>query len=101
MPHGEPLLPPSVPPTLIGEFFPRPPDCAGAPGWIGETRREREVTALAARGLTNEEIAAHMVISPFAAKTHISRAMTKLGARDRAQLVVFAYESGLVVPRTA
>lgn len=64
------------------------------------TRREREVTALAARGLTNEEIAAHMVISPFTAKTHISRAMTKLGARDRAQLVVFAYESGLVTART-
>ncbi|MBC9726626.1 helix-turn-helix transcriptional regulator [Streptomyces sp. TRM68367] len=63
------------------------------------TRREREVCALAARGLTNEEIAAHMVISPFTAKTHISRAMTKLGARDRAQLVVFAYESGLVAAR--
>ena len=63
------------------------------------TNREREVVALVARGLTNEEIAAHMVISPFTAKTHVSRAMTKLGARDRAQLVVFAYESGLVVPR--
>lgn len=63
------------------------------------TRREREVSALAARGLTNEELAAHMVISPFTAKTHISRAMIKLGARDRAQLIVFAYESGLVSPR--
>ncbi|WP_167376894.1 response regulator transcription factor, partial [Streptomyces niveiscabiei] len=53
----------------------------------------------AAHGLTNDEIAAHMVISPLTAKTHISRAMTKLGARDRAQLVVFAYESGLVRAR--
>jgi DNA-binding NarL/FixJ family response regulator len=63
------------------------------------TNREREVTALVARGLSNDEIAAHMVISPTTAKTHVSRAMTKLRARDRAQLVVFAYESGLVTPR--
>ena len=63
------------------------------------TSREREVVALAARGLSNDEIAAHMVISPATAKTHISRAMTKLRARDRAQLVVFAYESGLAAPR--
>ena len=85
---------------LIGEFVSRPPDRATAPGLECLTRREREVTALAARGLTNEEIAEHMVISPFTAKTHVSRAMTKLGARDRAQLVVFAYESGLVAPRS-
>ncbi|GGN92529.1 DNA-binding response regulator [Streptomyces albiflavescens] len=97
--HGEALLSPSVTRTLIGEFVARPPDRATAPGLEHLTRREREVTALAARGLTNEEIAAHMVISPFTAKTHISRAMTKLGARDRAQLVVFAYESGLVAVR--
>jgi DNA-binding NarL/FixJ family response regulator len=97
--HGEALLSPSVTRTLIGEFVARPPDRATAPGLECLTRREREVTALAARGLTNEEIAAHMVISPFTAKTHISRAMTKLGARDRAQLVVFAYESGLVTAR--
>ncbi|WP_327433186.1 response regulator transcription factor [Streptomyces sp. NBC_01236] len=97
--HGEALLSPSVTRTLIGEFVARPPDRATAPGLECLTRREREVTALAARGLTNEEIAAHMVISPFTAKTHISRAMTKLGARDRAQLVVFAYESGLVAVR--
>lgn len=94
--RGEALLSPSVTRTLIGAFVARPPDRATAPGLECLTRREREVTALAARGLTNEEIAAHMVISPFTAKTHISRAMTKLGARDRAQLVVFAYESGLV-----
>ncbi|MCX4978703.1 MULTISPECIES: response regulator transcription factor [unclassified Streptomyces] len=97
--RGEALLSPSVTRTLIGEFVARPPDRATAPGLESLTRREREVTALAARGLTNEEIAAHMVISPFTAKTHVSRAMTKLGARDRAQLVVFAYESGLVAAR--
>ncbi|MBY8341768.1 response regulator transcription factor [Streptomyces spinosirectus] len=99
--RGEALLSPSVTRTLIGEFVSRPPDRATAPGLDCLTRREREVTALAARGLSNEEIAAHMVVSPFTAKTHISRAMTKLGARDRAQLVVFAYESGLVSPRHA
>ncbi|MFE1952290.1 response regulator [Streptomyces sp. NPDC059524] len=98
--RGDALLSPSVTRRLIGEFVARPPDRATAPGLEGLTRREREVTALAARGLTNEEIAGHMVISPFTAKTHISRAMTKLGARDRAQLVVFAYESGLVTART-
>jgi DNA-binding NarL/FixJ family response regulator len=96
---GEALLSPSVTRTLIGEFVSRPPDRATAPGLECLTPREREVTALAARGLTNEEIATHMVISPFTVKTHVSRAMTKLGARDRAQLVVFAYESGLVRAR--
>lgn len=97
--RGDALLSPSVTRTLIGDFVSRPPDRSTAPDLECLTRREREVTALAARGLTNEEIAAHMVISPFTAKTHISRAMTKLGARDRAQLVVFAYESGLVRAR--
>ena len=62
------------------------------------TPREREVMALVAGGLSNEEIAGRLVISPATAKTHVSRAMIKLGARDRAQLVVFAYESGLVRP---
>ncbi|AZM56576.1 DNA-binding response regulator [Streptomyces sp. WAC 01529] len=99
--RGEALLSPSVTRRLIGEFVARPPDRATAPGLEGLTRREREVTALVARGLTNEEIAAHMVISPLTAKTHVSRAMIKLAARDRAQLVVFAYESGLVTARTA
>ncbi|ALC19666.1 response regulator [Streptomyces pristinaespiralis] len=97
--RGDALLSPAVTRRLIGEFVARPPDRSTARGMENLTRREREVTALAARGLTNEEIAAHMVISPFTAKTHISRAMNKLGARDRAQLVVFAYESGLVEPR--
>lgn len=97
--RGDALLSPAITRRLIGEFVSRPPDRATAPGLEILTRREREVTALAARGLTNEEIAAHMVVSPFTAKTHISRAMIKLGARDRAQLVVFAYEAGLVEPR--
>ncbi|MFD5118829.1 response regulator [Streptomyces sp. NPDC058385] len=98
--RGDALLSPAVTRRLIGEFVSRPPDRSTPPGLECLTRREREVTALAARGLTNEEIAAHMVVSPFTAKTHVSRAMTKLGARDRAQLVVFAYESGLVAART-
>ena len=63
------------------------------------TEREREVMALVAAGLSNDEIAEQLVVSPATAKTHVSRAMVKLGARDRAQLVVFAYESGLVRPR--
>ncbi|MGW8886189.1 response regulator [Streptomyces sp. NPDC055749] len=97
--RGDALLSPAITRRLIGEFVARPPDRTSAPGLEILTRREREVTALAARGLSNEEIAAHMVVSPFTAKTHISRAMIKLGARDRAQLVVFAYEAGLVEPR--
>jgi DNA-binding CsgD family transcriptional regulator len=63
------------------------------------TKREREVVALVAHGLSNDEIADAMVLSPATAKTHVSRAMIKLGARDRAQLVVFAYQTGLVSPR--
>ena len=63
------------------------------------TNREREAVALVAQGLSNDQIAARMVISPVTAKTHVNRAMTKLHARDRAQLVVLAYESGLVTPR--
>ncbi|OON81718.1 response regulator [Streptomyces tsukubensis] len=95
---GESLLSPSVTGQLIRAYVSRPPDRHTAADVSVLTRREREVTALAARGLSNEEIAAHMVISPLTAKTHVSHAMTKLGARDRAQLVVFAYESGLVSP---
>ncbi|MEU6410568.1 response regulator transcription factor [Microbispora sp. NPDC046933] len=97
--RGDALLSPAVTRTLISEYVSRPPDAVPTAALEELTNREREVVALVARGLTNEEIAAHMVISPFTAKTHVSRAMTKLGARDRAQLVVFAYESGLVVPR--
>ncbi|MEU6431911.1 response regulator transcription factor [Microbispora sp. NPDC046973] len=97
--RGDALLSPAVTRTLISEYVSRPPDAVPTAALEELTNREREVVALVARGLTNEEIAAHMVISPFTAKTHVSRAMTKLGARDRAQLVVFAYESGLVIPR--
>jgi len=64
----------------------------------GLTNREREAVLLVARGLSNDQIATRMVISPTTAKTHVNRAMTKLHARDRAQLVVLAYESGLVAP---
>ncbi|OPG04913.1 response regulator transcription factor [Microbispora sp. GKU 823] len=99
--RGDALLSPAVTRTLISEYVSRPPDAVPTAALKELTNREREVVALVARGLTNEEIAAHMVISPFTAKTHVSRAMTKLGARDRAQLVVFAYESGLVVPRSS
>jgi len=97
--RGEALLSPSITRRLIDEFVSRRPEPAR--GGLPElTNREREVVALVGRGLSNDEIAAHMVISPATAKTHVSRAMTKLDARDRAQLVVFAYEAGLVAPRT-
>ncbi|GAA5189853.1 response regulator transcription factor [Rugosimonospora acidiphila] len=96
---GEALLSPAVTRRLISEFVARPPDAIAATGMESLTNREREVVALAAHGLSNDEIAESMVLSPTTAKTHISRAMTKLGARDRAQLVVFAYQSGLVSPR--
>ncbi|TMR24160.1 response regulator transcription factor [Nonomuraea turkmeniaca] len=96
--RGDALLSPAITRRLIGEYVARRPESAPE-GLDVLTNREREVTALVARGLSNDEIAAHMVISPTTAKTHVSRAMTKLHARDRAQLVVFAYESGLVTPR--
>ncbi|ACZ87373.1 response regulator [Streptosporangium roseum] len=96
--RGDALLSPAITRRLIAEYVARRP--ASAPEGLDVlTNREREVTALVARGLSNDEIAVHMVISPTTAKTHVSRAMTKLRARDRAQLVVFAYESGLVTPR--
>jgi DNA-binding NarL/FixJ family response regulator len=67
-------------------------------GLASLTDREREVVALVAAGLSNDEIAARLVVSPLTAKTHVSRSMTKLAARDRAQLVVIAYEHGLAGP---
>jgi DNA-binding NarL/FixJ family response regulator len=93
--RGDALLAPAITRRLIREFVSRRPL---APPEVLDvlTNREREVTALVARGMSNDEIAAHMVISPTTAKTHVSRAMTKLRTRDRAQLVVLAYESGLV-----
>jgi DNA-binding NarL/FixJ family response regulator len=97
--HGDALLSPAVTRRLISEFVARPPDRLTPVGMERLTKREREVVALVAHGLSNDEIAETMVLSPTTAKTHVSRAMTKLGARDRAQLVVFAYQSALVVPR--
>jgi len=95
---GDALLSPSVTRRLIGEFAAR----AKAPhdtGGLDElTDREQEVLALVADGLSNTEIAKRLYLSPATAKTHVSRAMIKLRARDRAQLVVIAYESGLVRP---
>ena len=97
--RGDALLSPAITRRLIMEFVSRPPHAFSVPGVNVLTRREQEVVALAAQGLSNDEIAARLVISPATAKTHVSRAMVKLDARDRAQLVVFAYETGLVVPR--
>ncbi len=99
--RGDALLSPPVTRRLIGEFVARPPDAVAAAGMESLTNREREVVALVAHGLFNDEIAKAMVLSPTTAKTHVSRAMIKLGARDRAQLVVFAYQAGLVIPRAA
>ena len=97
--RGDALLAPAITRKLISEYVSRPPGHPGVDALAALTNREREVVALVARGLSNDEIATRMVISPTTAKTHVSRAMTKLGARGRAQLVVFAYESGLVTPR--
>jgi DNA-binding NarL/FixJ family response regulator len=99
--RGDSLLSPAVTRRLISEFVARPPDAVAAAGMEMLTNREREVVAMVAHGLSNDEIAAAMVLSPTTAKTHVSRAMVKLGARDRAQLVVFAYQAGLVSPREA
>ncbi|MFE0101246.1 response regulator [Streptomyces sp. NPDC059009] len=96
--HGDALLSPGVTRRLIEEFAARSKQPADAAA-LGElTEREREVMALVGIGLSNEEIARRLVVSPLTAKTHVSRTMVKLGARDRAQLVVLAYESGLVRP---
>ncbi|MFJ8624275.1 response regulator [Kitasatospora sp. NPDC093550] len=99
---GDALLSPGVTRRLIGEFAARSKAPEAAPAGLPDismlTEREREVLALVGMGLTNEEIARRLVVSPLTAKTHVSRAMLKLGARDRAQLVVLAYESGLVRP---
>jgi DNA-binding NarL/FixJ family response regulator len=96
--RGDALLSPAITRRLIGEYVSRPPRSGRAAELDALTNREREVMALAARGLSNDDIADRMVISVATAKTHISRAMTKLHARDRAQLVVLAYETGLVTP---
>jgi DNA-binding NarL/FixJ family response regulator len=95
--QGEALLAPSVTKRLIREFVAQPGRRRPPPERLDElTEREREVMGLVAAGLSNHEIAERLVISPATAKTHVSRAMMKLRAHDRAQLVVLAYESGLV-----
>ncbi len=95
---GEALLSPSVTRRVIEEFAVRAKEPPPAGDLDELTEREREVMALVGTGLSNEEIAGRLVVSPATAKTHVSRAMVKLGARDRAQLVVLAYEYGLVRP---
>jgi DNA-binding NarL/FixJ family response regulator len=95
---GDALLSPGVTMRLITEFASRAKDPDRVPDVVGLTDREREVVVLVAEGLTNDEIARRLIMSPATAKTHVSRAMIKLNARDRAQLVVFAYEAGLVRP---
>jgi DNA-binding NarL/FixJ family response regulator len=95
---GESLLSPAVTRRVIAEFTTRTRDARPVRG-IGElTPREREVLTLVAAGMSNEEIAGQIYVSQSTVKTHAARAMMKLGARDRAQLVVFAYEAGLVRP---
>jgi DNA-binding NarL/FixJ family response regulator len=95
---GEALLSPSVTRRVIEEFAVRAKEPPPSGDLDELTGREREVMALVGTGLSNEEIAGRLVVSPATAKTHVSRAMVKLGARDRAQLVVLAYEYGLVRP---
>jgi DNA-binding NarL/FixJ family response regulator len=97
--RGDALLAPSITRRLIDRYVSQPPRPNQSLSLL--TNREREAVTLVARGLSNDEIAAGMVISPLTAKTHVNRAMMKLHARDRAQLVVIAYESGLVVPQTS
>jgi len=96
---GESLLSPRITRRVVEAFVARPAPSAPHASLLAElTEREREVVALVGMGLSNQEIAHKLFISPATARTHVSRAMSKLSARDRAQLVVFAYESGLVAP---
>ncbi|QUH00612.1 response regulator transcription factor [Saccharopolyspora erythraea] len=93
---GESLLSPAVTRRLIDEFTAKPASGGRPHPALGSlTQREREIVSLVAEGLSNEEIADRLVVSPATARTHVSRAMIKLHARDRAQLVVIAYQSGL------
>jgi DNA-binding NarL/FixJ family response regulator len=97
--RGDALLAPSITRKLIDRYVTQPPTANASAALTRLTTREREAVTLVAQGLSNDDIAAHMVISPMTAKTHVNRAMTKLQTRDRAQLVIVAYESGLVTPR--
>jgi DNA-binding NarL/FixJ family response regulator len=99
--EGEALLSPGVTRRLIAEFVRRRPPAMPPAAALDElTNREREVVGFVALGLSNDEIAEELVISTATARTHVSRAMLKVGARDRAQLVVLAYQSGLARPLT-
>jgi DNA-binding NarL/FixJ family response regulator len=94
---GDALLSPSVTRRVVREFATRPTRLLRPHSQLSTlTEREREIAGLAAEGLSNDEIAQRLGVSSATARTHVSRAMVKLGARDRAQLVVFAYQSGLV-----
>jgi DNA-binding NarL/FixJ family response regulator len=95
---GDALIAPSVTRRLIEEFVARPEPARQPPSIDGITERESEVLMLVGRGLSNTEIAAALFISVATAKAHIARLFTKLGARDRVQLVIIAYETGLVSP---
>ncbi|MDT0305564.1 response regulator transcription factor [Streptomyces sp. DSM 44917] len=96
--RGDALIAPAVTRRLIAEFAGRVRRPDPAPRLNALTEREREVLTLVGGGLSNDEIARRLVLSPATAKTHVSRVMTKLAARDRAQLVITAYETGLVTP---
>jgi DNA-binding NarL/FixJ family response regulator len=96
---GDALLTPNITRRLIDQYARQPAEPALVPATVaGLTERETQVLGLVGRGLTNEEIAGHLRLSPATVKTHVSRAMTKLGAHDRAQLVIAAYEYELVRP---
>jgi len=95
---GEAMLSPGVTRRLVAEYAHRARRAPDSDKLDQLTGREREVMALVAEGLTNDEIARRLFLSPATARTHVSRILTKLGARDRSQLVVLAYESGLVRP---
>jgi DNA-binding NarL/FixJ family response regulator len=95
---GGALLAPTVTRRLIAEFAARPARQRPAVVPAGITEREHEVLLLVARGLSNTEIAGHLRLSMATVKTHVSRLLAKLGARERAQLVIVAYETGLVLP---
>jgi DNA-binding NarL/FixJ family response regulator len=99
--QGDALLAPSVTRRLIADVAARARIGTPIPGLNELTEREREILSLVAGGLSNDDIAQRLVISPMTVKTHVSRVMGKLAAHDRAQLVVFAYESGLVSPTRA
>jgi DNA-binding NarL/FixJ family response regulator len=97
---GDALLAPSITRRLVEDFVRRPPPGKEAPGELTElTDREREVLALVARGLSNAEIAAELVVSEATVKTHVNHVLGKLNLRDRVQAVVLAYETGFIQPR--